>query len=163
MDGKELLLTRRSIRYFKDKDIPEDLLWEIFEICRFSPTSKNCQSYYFIVIKNKEILEYLGNLRGKNSAPIKRAPMAVAVCVDTSKTKRPEADGNIAAYHFILASWNFGLGTCWIAAMNRNEVKEKLGIPKKHFIATITPLGYPEYIPEPPKRRRKEEFVKFIK
>lgn len=162
MDAEKLLLTRRSIRQFKKDEVPEDILWKIFEICRFSPTSKNCESYYFVVIKNREILEFLGDIRGVHSAPIKRAPMAVAICVDTSKTKRPEADGYIAAYHFILASWIYGLGTCWIAAMNRDEIKEKLGIPREHFIATITPLGYPEYIPEPPPRRKKEEMVKFI-
>jgi nitroreductase len=162
MEAKELLLKRRSIRYFKNIEVPNEVLDEIFEICRFSPTSKNCQSYYFIVIKNRKILNFLGDLRGESSAPIKRAPMAIAVCVDTTKTKRPEADGHIAAYHFILACWIFGLGTCWIAGMNRNEVKDMLTVPEEHFIATIIPVGYPEFIPEPPPRRKKEEFLKFI-
>jgi nitroreductase len=88
--------------------------------------------------------------------------MAVAICVDNSKTKRVYEDGCIAAYHFILASWIFGLGTCWIAAMDRDEVKKKLGIPREHYVATITPLGYPENVPEPRPRRPKEEMVKFV-
>ncbi len=162
MDAEKLLLTRRSIRHFKKDEVSEDVLWKIFEICRFSPTSKNCESYYFVVIKNKEILEFLGDIRGSNSSPIKRAPMAVAICVDNSKTKRVYEDGCIAAYHFILASWIFGLGTCWIAAMDRDEVKKKLGIPREHYVATITPLGYPENVPEPRPRRPKEEMVKFV-
>ncbi len=162
MDAKELLIKRRSIRHFKNIDIPEDILWEIFEICRFSPTSKNSQSYYFVVIRDKEILKFLSSLRSSNSAPIGRAPLAVAICSDPSKTKRPEADAIIAGYHFMLASFTYGLGTCWIAAMNRDDVKEKLNIPKEHYIATITPLGYPEEIPSPPPRKPKEEFVKFL-
>ena len=159
--GDELLVTRRSIRQFEDREVPEETLWKIFEICRYSPTSKNSQSYYFIVIKNKEILQWLGNYR-LGSAPIGRAPMAVAIVSAPDKTLRPEHDAVIAAYHFILAAWSYGLGTCWIAAMNQDDIKERLGIPKHHYIATITPLGYPKIVPRPPKRRQAREFVKFV-
>jgi len=62
----------------------------------------------------------------------------------------------------MLAAWSYGLGTCWIAAMDRDDVKEVLGIPKEHYIATITPLGYPEFVPRPPPRREAREMVKFI-
>jgi hypothetical protein len=27
--------------------------------------------------------------------------------------------------------------------MDRDEVKDILGIPKDHYVATVTPLGYP--------------------
>ena len=161
MTGRKLLLTRRSIRNFKKEEVPQKVLWKIFEICRFSPTSKNCQSYYYIVIKNKEIINFLANIR-EYSYPLKNAPMAVAICVDTNKTKRVYEDGHIAAYHFMLAAWYYGIGTCWIAGMDRDDVKEKINIPKEHYIATITPIGYPEFIPQPPPRRKKEEMVKFI-
>ena len=160
--GDELLVTRRSIRHFRDKDVPDEILWKIFEICRYSPTSKNSQSYYFIVIRDKKKIKYLASLRGISSSPIGRAPLAVAICSDPSKSRRHIQDACIAAYHFILAAWTYGLGTCWIAAMDRDDVKELLGIPKDHYIATITPLGYPEYVPEPPPRRLAREMVRFI-
>jgi len=162
MNARELLLTRRSIREFKKEDVSSDILWNIFEICRFSPTSRNSQSYYFVVIRKKEIIEKLAALRGKSSQPIANAPIAVAICSDPEKSKRYIQDACIAAYHFMLASWSYGLGTCWIAAMDKKEVKELLGIPESHYVATVTPLGYPEHIPEPPPRRAKEEMVKFI-
>ena len=63
MDAIELLVTRRSIREFKKEDIPTNILWNIFEICRFSPTSRNSQSYYFVVIREKEIIRKLAALR----------------------------------------------------------------------------------------------------
>ncbi|MHA1616793.1 MAG: nitroreductase family protein [Candidatus Njordarchaeales archaeon] len=160
--GDELLVTRRSIRYFQERDVPDEVLWKIFEICRYSPTSKNSQSYYFVVIRDKEKLKKLATIRGGNSAPIGRAPLAVAICSDPSKSRRYVEDACIAAYHFMLAAWSYGLGTCWIAAMDRDDVKEMLGIPKDHYIATVTPLGYPEYVPEPPPRRPAKEMVKFL-
>src|SRR4030042_4324568 len=75
-NGEEMLLTRRSIRNFQTKSIPKDVLHKIFDICRYSPTSKNSQSYYYLIIESKHKLEILGAVRGENSSPIKCAPMA---------------------------------------------------------------------------------------
>ena len=160
--GDELLLTRRSIREFQDTVIPDELLWKLFEICRFAPTSRNCQSYRFIVIRDRKVLRFLAGLRGGSSAPIARAPMAVAICTDPGITGRPVQDGCIAAYHFTLAAKLSGLGTCWIAAMDRTDVKEALGIPQEHYIATITPLGYPAERPQAPPRKPANELVHFF-
>ena len=144
IDGSELLMTRRSVRNFTDESVSEETLWEVFEVCRYSPTSRNSQSYYFVVVRDRETIEWLSGVRGMNTAPIGRAKAAVAVVADPAISRRHVQDGCIAAYHFLLASWLFELGTCWIAAMDRNDVKEKLGIPREHYVATVTPaVGYP--------------------
>ena len=46
--------------------------------------------------------------------------------------------------------------------MDRQEVKELLDIPEEHYVAAVTPLGYPAESPEPRKRREAVDFVKFI-
>lgn len=160
--GDELLLKRRSIRKYEKKEVSDEVLWKVFELCRFAPTSKNCQSYYFIVIRDQDKLEFLAGLRGESSSPIVKAPMAVAVCTDSQVTRQPMQDGCIAAYHFLLAAKLFNLGTCWIAAMDREDVKEMLGIPLDHYVATITPVGYPAERREAPARREASEMVRFI-
>ena len=162
INGEEMLITRRSIRHFKSDTIPITILEHIFETCRFSPTSKNSQSYYFIVISDREKLNYLAATRESASAPIGRAPLAVAICSDPEKTKRPQQDACIAAYHFLLSAWLHGIGNCWIAAMDREDVKTLLDIPQHHYIATITPLGYPQKIPSTPARREASEIFRFI-
>ena len=160
--GSELLSTRRSIRRFEKTPVPDEVLWSVMEICRFAPTSRNSQSCYFIVIRDRTKIEFLAALRGENSAPIARAPIAVAVCSDPTKTKRLEQDGCIAAYHFLLTAWLFGLGTCWIGAMDRDDTKEVLDIPGDHYIATVTPLGYPAEKPKCSLRRQAKEIVRFV-
>ncbi len=162
LEGIELLKNRRSVREYKDEDISEKTLQKIFETCRFAPTSKNSQSYYFIPMRDREVIEFMADRRGRNSQPIAEAPMAVAICSDPEKTGRPKQDGDIASYHFMLTAWSHGLGTCWIAAMDRKDVKEKMGVPQDHYVATVTPLGYPKEVPEPPSRKGAEEFVKRI-
>lgn len=165
LGGTELLATRRSIRNYEETPVTREVLWKVFESCRYSPTSRNSQSHYFIVLekeKHGKKIEFLASLRGSNSRPIARSPVVVAICSDPSKTGRPEQDACIAAYHFMLSSWLHGLGTCWIAAMDREEVKQTLGIPEDHHVATITPLGYPERVPGIPKRRETAEMIKFL-
>ncbi|MBN1355271.1 nitroreductase family protein [bacterium] len=99
-------------------------------------------------------MQALSKIRGGSSAPIGRAPLAAAICVDPEKTLRIEQDGCIAAAYLILAAWHFGLGTCWIGDMDRDTVKSLLGIPRAHHVATVTPIGYPleRTIPAPPRR-----------
>ncbi|MGC1122064.1 MAG: nitroreductase family protein [Candidatus Methanofastidiosia archaeon] len=159
-DGTEVLLKRRSIREFRDDPVTESILQDIFEMCRFPPSSRNAQPYYFVVVTDRKKLEYLASLRGGPSAPIGRAPLAVALCSDPEKSGAYVQDGCIAAYHFMLASRCYGLGTCWIAAMDRTEVKSTLLIPEHHYVVTVTPLGYPLRMPEPPARRKVGDFVR---
>jgi nitroreductase len=157
-----MLLSRRSIRSFTDRPIADDVLWKVFELCRYSPTSRNSQSYSFTVVRERAKLDWLAGVRGPNSAPINRAHLAIAITSDPTKSKRYVQDGCIAAYHFLLSAWLYGLGTCWIAAMDRDDVKEALHIPQDHYIATVTPLGYPAESPSPPERRPKKEMVRII-
>ncbi len=161
LGGDELLLTRRSVRTFESKEVTDDVLKLVLDNCRYAPTSRNTQSYYFKVIRDKETIVRLAGVRGKSSGPIGQAPLAVAICSDPEISKRYVQDGCIAAYHFMLAAWYYGLGTCWIAAMDRDDVKEKLGVPANHYVATVTPLGYPRRpLPSCPKRKELSWFVR---
>jgi len=161
LSGDELLLSRRSIRDFKQTEVSEEILDQIFDISRFAPTSRNSQSYYFKLVRNKELITWLSKRRGEKSAPIGKAPVAAVICSNPELSKRYVQDGCIAAYHFILTAWFFGLGTCWIAGMDREDIKKMLEIPEHHYISTITPLGYPKSIPlNPPERKERDWFVR---
>ncbi|MBD3370213.1 nitroreductase [Candidatus Fermentibacteria bacterium] len=153
VSGCDLLVSRRSVRRFLDTKIPEEKLQQVLELCRYSPTSRHSESYYFVATSNRENLEFLAGLRGSSSAPIGEAPMAVAACSDPSKSGGYVQDACIAAYHFILAATVHGLGTCWMAGMDRAEVKDCLGIPLEHHVATVTPVGFPAESPQPKQRR----------
>ena len=159
--GDDLLLTRRSMRKFLDQDVSDEVIRSIVDMTRFAPTSRNTQGFYFKIIRDTKIQKKLSGLRGKSSSPIANAPLAVAICSDPEITKRHIQDGCIGAYHFILSAWFHGLGTVWIAAMDRDDAKEMLGIPRDHYIATITPLGYPkESFKQPPERKGVDWYIR---
>ncbi len=160
--GDSLLRLRRSVRGFEGRKVSDELLTKVFELCRFAPTSMNSESYYFVLIRSKEKMEQLAKLRGSSSAPIAAGPLAVAICASPRRSKRSVQDACIAAYHFLLACWQHGLGTCWIAAMDRPEVKELLNIPQDDYVATVTPVGFPARIPGAPERRGMESMVRTV-
>jgi nitroreductase len=160
MIASELLMRRRSVRNFSQVSVPDTILNNILDISRYAPTSMNSQSYYFKCVSTQTDLQWLAAVRGAPSAPLGRAPVAVAIAADPDKTKRPDQDADIAAYHFMLAATHYGLGTCWIAAMNRDDVKDRLNIPRHFYLSTVTPLGWPKH-PENtlPLRRTVQELL----
>jgi len=160
LTGKELLLKRRSYREYADKEIPEEVINKVIDLSRYAPTSMNSQSYYFKFIRDEELICDLASIRKTASEPIKKAPLAVAICSDNEQSNRYKQDADIAAYHFMLAARLYNLGTCWIADMDRESIKRKLDIPVKHYIATITPLGYIKGEIEAPDRKDPADFIR---
>jgi nitroreductase/predicted lactoylglutathione lyase len=159
--GDNLLITRRSVRKFLDTPIAQAVLDNVFELSRYAPSSHNTQPYYFKIIGEQAVKNALANTRGQSSAPISRGPLAVAICSDPKISRRHMQDACIAAYHFMLAAWHWGLATCWIAAMDTPEVKRILEIPQEHYVATVTPLGYPaQRNIIAPERKERDWFIK---
>lgn len=159
--GSENLIERRSIRKYKPEMPTEDVLQRIFEICRYSPTSRNRQKYYYVMTDNRVKIKQLAKVRQSSSAPLIEAPLCVAVCC-APETIRIQQDTDIAAVYLMLAAHSQGLGTCWITDMNRLKVKEILDIPMEDYVSCVMPLGYPAEDKEIPQRREVKEFLRKV-
>jgi len=57
----DLAKKRRSIRTFKPDSIPDDYIQKILEVARWAMSGANAQPWEFLVIKDKETKEKLGN------------------------------------------------------------------------------------------------------
>jgi len=55
-----------------------------------------------------------------------------------------ETDLAIVMDHIILAAEAEGVGTCWIAAFDADELKNTGLFEKNETVFSITPLGYPK-------------------
>ena len=53
---EKAVFTRRSVRNYKDKPIPESLIHRVLEAGRFAPSAGNCQPWRFIVITDKALI-----------------------------------------------------------------------------------------------------------
>ena len=61
----ELLRTRRSIRFFRDKTVERQLIEGIIEAARFAPSAINLQTTEFIVIQDKKLQEDITDAAGR--------------------------------------------------------------------------------------------------
>jgi nitroreductase len=149
MDALRCIRTRREIRDYLDKPIPQDCIDEILEAGRLAPSSKNSQPWHFIVIRDKGTLSRISDLTptGKHIA---KAPLAIAIVMEDAKL--PEVDGARAGQNMILAAWSLGVGSCWITNFYDDGVKDLLGVPQRMRLVTVLPFGYPT---EPRTARRK--------
>lgn len=59
---EELVFSRRSVRNFKKKPVPRQLLERILDGVRFAPTAKNMQELRWIVLESREQTEKLAKL-----------------------------------------------------------------------------------------------------
>jgi nitroreductase len=153
MDTFQCIRTRRTTRAFLPSEVPESTIRHILEAGRLTPSARNLQPWHFIAIQDKGLLKQLGALCSSGRF-IEQASCAVAVVTDPANTWH-EIDGARAVQSMELAGWNEGVGTCWIGSMNRDRIKEILGIPPSLHLLTILPFGYPAQADAPRQRTKK--------
>jgi len=58
MDALEAIKKRRSIRRYKHKSIPKEILERIVDAGRFAPTARGVEPWEFIVVTDKSMWSY---------------------------------------------------------------------------------------------------------
>lgn len=123
-DAMEVLLTRRSIRNFNDKSIPEDVLNKILEAGTYAPTAMGMQKPIIIAITDKKVRDEVSRenarIMGREGTdPFYGAPVILLVAVENY----PNAvyDGSCVMDNLLNAAWAMGVGSCWI-----HRAKEEL-------------------------------------
>jgi nitroreductase len=172
----DLIRSRRSVRNFEEKDVPEDLLQTVLESVQWSQSWANTQCWEIVVVKDPAQKEKLqGAVPKVNPAhkSVADAPVVIALCA------RKEASGyykgmittkfgdwfmfdiGLAAQHISLTAHSLGLGTVIIGLFDHDQAKSVLNIPAGFELVALMPLGFPSKVPSPPKRKQLSEFVHF--
>jgi nitroreductase len=148
---------RRSIRKYKDKEIPRDLLDDILEMARLAPSGANKQPWQLVVVTDPKTKMGL--------VPICKEQKFVGECsafiaaIDDSGQKWVKVDVAIALEHIALAAVEHGLGTCWIGAFDPEKMASYLGVPSGKQVTVCMTLGYPD---EDPVARPRKEMKKLV-
>lgn len=151
MDFYQVIKTRRSVRAYRNTEVPEQVLKSVLNAARIAPSGNNRQPWKFIVVKDEEKIKKLAQLCHHQSF-IAQAPVVIAGCGRNIHYNRGEWMGDysfivdvaIAFDHLTLAARAEGLGTCWIGSFDNQKIKKYLGIPDDYNVIALTPLGYPE-------------------
>ncbi|UCD26539.1 MAG: nitroreductase family protein [Candidatus Bathyarchaeota archaeon] len=136
------LVGLRSVRFFKQKEIPEDVLKTILEAGRHAPSRRNIQPWHFVVVSNPETRKKLAKGKAKF---IEDSALVIVGCGDPEESRRwCELEVAIAMQTMVIAAWVQGIGSCWVDIENTEEqVKDVLGIPKKLEVVALVAFGYP--------------------
>ena len=63
----------------------------------------------------------------------------------------------------MLLAHSLGLGSVWVGAFDEDEVSAALRLPDNLMPIVITPVGYPDEFPDPPKRVSSVEAITEVK
>jgi nitroreductase len=159
MSTLDVLRTRRSIRRYANKAIPDAVLREILGAAQHAPSAANRQPYHFIVITDAELKRALS--KGLWNRFVKAAPVTIVGCADTNGLtgKWAVIDTTIALQNMVIAAWSLGVGSCWIGDFNEPGVKAKLHIPEKWRVVALLTLGYPVASPRPRTKKAMDDLV----
>jgi nitroreductase len=153
MEFIDVIKTRKSVRSFSEEKISEEILQEMFTAAQLSPSFQNRQCWRFVVVRDEKTRSELAlksGFLGKINFFIKKAPVIIVACADTSKSGTVNkqdyylVDVAISFQQMMLAAWNRGIGSCWLAAFDEKSVKKILGIPNKIRVVAMSPFGYPK-------------------
>ena len=174
-DITDLIQSRRTVRAFQDKAIPEDVMNEILEAARWTPSWANTQCWELIIVTNPKVKAALQSTvpdRNPSYEAIVKAPVLLAVCAMKEKSgyylgEAPTPYGDwmlfdlgLLTQNIALAAHAQGLGSVVVGLFNQAEAARRLKLPEEAALVTLMPLGYPEGdLPEAPPRREIGDFT----
>ena len=174
------IITRRSVKSYKNVMPPMRLIEEICKAGSYAPSGMGAQSPIIIAVTNKEMRDRLSRINlqivtnnklttsSGHSDPFYGAPCVLVVLAEKSRGTRIY-DGSLVIANLMLAAHSLGLGSCWIHRAKETfeteegkEILKSLGIEGEYEGIGNCIIGY-EDLPTKEQKPRKEGYVTFVK
>lgn len=150
MDIIDAILKRRSIRKYKDKEISDEILKEIIKAGMYAPSSNNKRPWFFILIKEKEILKKIADFH-PYAKMLYTSPCAILVCGNKNLQNTEgylALDCAAATQNILLYAYGLGIGSCWIGIYPREArmdfIRNLLKLEDNLIPISLISLGYPD-------------------
>lgn len=177
----DLLQSHRSIRRYKDKPIPVNILDEILASAQWAPSSHHVQAYSIIVVDDPKKKRVLSEIAGSQKY-VMDCPIFFVFCADFYRLSLAcemwdknfeinevenvvvaAVDTALAAENALIAARSFGLGGVMIGGIRNNpsKVRELLRLPKYTIPIMGMCLGYPDQEPWQKPRTPKNAVVHY--
>lgn len=148
MDIFEAIETRKSIRKFQAKEIPEELIRKIVYAGLRAPSGGNRQPYKFIVVTDREKIRLFDPYFHQDC--VESAPAVIIACANPHDTWEKydeedlcyKLDTAAAIQNMLLAIHGLGLGGVWVMSCSKRDIRKLVNIPLHWEIVSIIPFGY---------------------
>ena len=165
MNVSDAIRTKRAIRQFQDKPLPEEVVHTILNAGRRSQSSKNNQPWQFIAIREKGLLKAL-SATGTYAGHLAGAALAVAILVpDPDERFQTQFDAGQAAAYMQLAAWELGVGSCLASIYEPEKARAILGYPPEWQVRICLSFGYPldeQLLNAAPKKGGRKPFDEMV-
>lgn len=159
-----ILYERRSVREFKDKDVPDEVIDKVLEAGLWAAHGCNIQSIRYVVVREKN---EPGLFRGSD---VPGGPVHLVICQDMrcyrandfTPNRNRLLDAGAAGENIVLAAHAAGLEGVWLTFPNEefcDRLKAKFNLPDYIRLVTYVDVGYGDQTPHPPLRQSVEEAV----
>jgi nitroreductase len=179
----DTIQTRRTIKEFRSDPIPEETLWRILDVVRWAPNHRLTEPWRLTII-GKESRERLADAlaalaaSGQDSSALEKAKaetrrkvmsspvlLGVTCRLEGNPAQQVEDLAAVCAamQNLQLAAWSEGIGSHWNTGKVTRlpETAALLGLAERsEQLVGFLYLGYPAQVPEPPKRRPIQDFVR---
>lgn len=151
MELINIIKSRRTVRKFRQDKIDPIILREIVDCGRLAPSGRNVQPIEYYIIQRNDLLEpvfntlrWAGYIAPEGNPQEGEKPTAYITVLIKNEYDSPIAkyDVGAAVENILLAAWSHGIGSCWIASVDRNKLAGILGIPEGYTIDCVIALGY---------------------
>ncbi len=154
------IFARRSIRAYKEDDIPDEMIKDLLEAAMAAPSAVAKDPWHFIVIQQKAGLAKIADGL-PNGQMLRQAAVGIVVCGDIDK-----AHGQLESYmlqdcsaaieNILLAASQLGLGACWLGIHPKEEridhMRRLFDLPRNIIPISAIAVGWPAENSEPRTR-----------
>ncbi|MCI6208604.1 MAG: nitroreductase [Prevotella sp.] len=173
----DLMMSRRSIRAYKDSTISRETLKAILKCGINAPNGMNRQSYEIRVIDSPTLIDSITKAVVKDNPKIAEragfknifvnAPCVVCIAYDT-QYDMAQIDCGLLGENILLAAWAKGIGSCCLGSSARwildspsaKPYLDRMAFSKGYELLYCIALGYPDETPD--ARPRRDDMIKFV-
>ena len=140
-DALEVGRRVRQVRQYEPGEVSDDDLNQILEIARWSGSSRNTQPWRFVVVRDKDTLKKLSDLR-PNITWVADGALAIALVFPGENEVHEAYDEGRVSERIMVAAGMLGLGagTAWFAE-NEGVAKDLLGVPQEKVLHSVMVVG----------------------
>ena len=158
--GLQFIFSRRSIRKYRDREVPDRMITDLLEAGMAAPSAVKKDPWHFIVIRQRQTLDKMVAFM-PNAQMLKQATGAFVVCGDIDRAHDQQEsymlqDLSAAVENILLAANTMGLGTCWLGVHPRpdrmDNIRTLFKLPDNIIPMCGIAIGWPAE--EPPARTR---------
>jgi nitroreductase len=146
METWDAITSRRNVRRFEDRPVPDDALDRILEAGRRAPSSRNWQPWDFVVVTDRDQLTELAKV-WQYGQHVAESAATIALILprseDADERETAQYDLGQATMAMLIAAADLGIGSGHSAVGDQDQARRVLGLPEDRYAAYLVDLGYP--------------------